>query len=181
MQEEQCSQINQFQKGSAIQRQFKDVIKLYPVLCSAVQSRVSSAVHYIAMHCKAAIFYTVKFNESSELNCCALKKHIFLKLVGEVHCIAKKCSVIQRIKMQTMALHSIPPPLNQITQKRRRTFVSFFCIGASISIGREIRCLPYAGFFKVTKSKVFSYQNGLLFIIIHGGEQLHPQVLLFNH
>ena len=22
----------------------------------------------------------------------------------------------------------------------------FFCIGASISIGREIRCLPYAGF-----------------------------------
>jgi hypothetical protein len=32
----------------------------------------------------------------------------------------------------------------------------FFCIGASISIGREIRCLPYAGFFAMHWNKLQS-------------------------
>ena len=32
--------------------------------------------------------------------------------------------------------------------KEEETFLYvFFCIGASISIGREIQCLPHAGFF----------------------------------
>ena len=35
------------------------------------------SVQYIAVHCKSTIFYTVNFNESRELNCCALKLHIF--------------------------------------------------------------------------------------------------------
>ena len=36
--------------------------------------------------------------QPSELSCCALKLHIFLKLFSEVHGILKKCSVIKWIK-----------------------------------------------------------------------------------
>ena len=38
-------------------------------------------------------------------------------------------------------------PLNKISGRRRKIIVCFICVGASISIGREIWCLPYAGFF----------------------------------
>ena len=45
--------------------------KIYPVQCSTVQNRGRSAVHYIAVHCKSAICYTVKFNavQGIELLC----------------------------------------------------------------------------------------------------------------
>ena len=43
---------------------------------SGVQSSGRSAVQYIAVHCNSAICYKVKFNESRELNCCALKLHM---------------------------------------------------------------------------------------------------------
>ena len=33
--------------------------------------------------------------------------------------------------------------------KEEEKSLYFFCIGASISIGREIWCLPYAGFFLI--------------------------------
>ena len=32
-------------------------------------------------------------------------------------------------------------------EEEKAMYFFFFFIGASISIGREIRCLPYAGFF----------------------------------
>ena len=51
------------------------------------------AVQYIAVHCKSTICYTVKFNESRDLNCCALQLNIILKLFSEVHYRGKKCSV----------------------------------------------------------------------------------------
>ena len=41
--------------------------KIYPVQCSTVQNRGRSAVHYIAVHCKSAICYTVKFNAVQEI------------------------------------------------------------------------------------------------------------------
>ena len=39
------------------------------------------------------------------------------------------------------------PRLTKSPIEEERFLYVFFCIGASISIGREIRCLPYAGFF----------------------------------
>ena len=38
-----------------------------------------------------------------------------------------------------------PPPPNQIQRRRFFLYISF-CIGVFIRMGREIRCLPYAGF-----------------------------------
>ena len=39
------------------------------------------------------------------------------------------------------------PGLTKSPEEEEISLYVFFCIGASISIGREIRCLPYAGFF----------------------------------
>ena len=37
------------------------------------------------------------------------------------------------------------PRLTKSTEKEERSMYVFFCMGASISIGQEIWCLPYAG------------------------------------
>ena len=39
------------------------------------------------------------------------------------------------------------PRLTKSPEEEEKPFYVFFCIGASISNGPEIRCLPYAGFF----------------------------------
>ena len=39
------------------------------------------------------------------------------------------------------------PRLTKSHKEEEKSLYVFFCIGASISIGREIRCLPYAGIF----------------------------------
>ena len=36
--------------------------------------------------------------------------------------------------------------LTKSPKEEEKSLYVFFCIGASFSIGREIRCLPYAGF-----------------------------------
>ena len=36
--------------------------------------------------------------------------------------------------------------LTKSPKEEDKSLYVFFCIGASFSIGREIRCLPYAGF-----------------------------------
>ena len=52
---------------------------------------------------------------------------------------------------------SLPPsPLNKIPQRRRQSFYVSFCISASIRIGREIRCLLYAGFLLNTSLRCFA-------------------------
>ena len=51
-----------------------------------------------------------------------------------------QCSAVESI-----AAH---PRLTKSPEKEEKSLYVFFCVGASISIGREIRCLPYAGFFK---------------------------------
>ena len=40
------------------------------------------------------------------------------------------------------------PRLTKSPEEEEKSLYVFFCVG-SISIGREIRCLPYAGFFSV--------------------------------
>ena len=47
------------------------------------------------------------------------------------------------------------PRLTKSLKEEEKSLYVFFCIGASISIGREIRCLPYEGFFSSTNPKVF--------------------------
>ena len=37
--------------------------------------------------------------------------------------------------------------LTKSPKEEEKSLYVFFCVGASISIGREILCLPYAGFF----------------------------------
>ena len=39
------------------------------------------------------------------------------------------------------------PRLIKSPEEEEKPLYIFFCVGPSISIGREIRCLPYAGFF----------------------------------
>mgnify|MGYP006892677704 CR=1 FL=1 len=44
-------------------------------------------------------------------------------------------------------VHSTPLPPRLTKSSGDDLFYVSFCIGVSIRIGREIRCLPYAGFF----------------------------------
>ena len=39
------------------------------------------------------------------------------------------------------------PRLTKSPKEEEKSLYVFFCVGASISIGQEIWCLPYAGFF----------------------------------
>ena len=41
------------------------------------------------------------------------------------------------------------PRLTKSPKEEEKSLYVFFCVGASISIGREIWCLPYAGFFSL--------------------------------
>ena len=41
------------------------------------------------------------------------------------------------------------PRLTKSPKEEEKSMFVFFCIGASISIGREIRCLPYVEFFSI--------------------------------
>ena len=59
-----------------------------------------------------------------------------LQIFCGTYCSAVECTVA----------HAGLPKSHQ-SQRRRKILVGFFFIGASISIGREIWCLLYAGFF----------------------------------
>ena len=45
------------------------------------------------------------------------------------------------------------PRLTKSPKEEEKSLNVFFCIGTSISIGREIWCLPYAGFFLFSIAK----------------------------
>ena len=62
----------------------------------------------------------------------------------EVQCNSMDKNVDQSSAVECTAAHS---RLTKSPQEEDKSFYVFFCVGASISIGREIRCLPYAGFF----------------------------------
>ena len=55
------------------------------------------------------------------------------------------------------------PRLTKSPKEEEKSLYVFFCIGASISIGREIRCLPYAGFFLFF---FFPYFSSSFFLIV---------------
>ena len=46
------------------------------------------------------------------------------------------------------------PRLTKSPKEEEKSLYDFFCIGASVSIGREIRCLPYSGFLILEHQKV---------------------------
>ena len=53
------------------------------------------------------------------------------------------------------------PRLTKSPKEEEKSFYVFFCVGASISIGREIQCLPYAGFLivRIPKSLLLSHYS----------------------
>ena len=51
------------------------------------------------------------------------------------------------------------PRLTKSPEEEEKYLYVFFCIGASISIRREIRCLPYAGFLnKILVAIITKYE-----------------------
>ena len=52
-------------------------------------------------------------------------------------------NVDQGSAVECTAVH---PRLTKYPEEEEKSLYVVFCVGASISIGREIRCLPYAGF-----------------------------------
>ena len=99
-------------------------------------------VSYIVQKCHKFIYVVVSLITSlnwieCHLLCTAL--HCTAVHSTALHCTlhyySLHCSALQCSAVQCSALHCTVS-----------LYVSF-CIGACISIGREIRCLPYAGFF----------------------------------
>ena len=70
-----------------------------------------------------------------------------------VHCTALHCIALHYTALHCTALHWTA--LQRTALHCTVALYASFCIGASISIGREIRCLPYAGFFIVFSSSLF--------------------------
>ena len=60
------------------------------------------------------------------------------------------------------------PRLTKSPKKEEKSWYFFFCIGVSISIGGEIRCLPYAGFFfvKMVLHRNTLYYSGWLVVFL---------------
>ena len=76
--------------------------KIYPVQCSTVQNRGRSAVHYIAVHCKSAICYTVKFNAVQDIQLLCIKTIYIFKTfqwsalhIKEVQCNSMDSNIDQ--------------------------------------------------------------------------------------
>ena len=60
-----------------------------------------------------------------------------------MHCNSINKNVDQGSAVECIAAH---PRLTKFPEEEENPCMFFFCIGAFISIGREIRCLPYAEF-----------------------------------
>ena len=101
-----------------------------PIQKQAYKATVQcSAVQNSALHC-------------TTLHCMAL--HCTVLHCTELHCTVLHCTALHCTALHCTALHC--------TALHCGLYASF-CIGASISIGREIRCLPYAGFFFIVFKK----------------------------
>ena len=106
--------------------------------CSAMQSRGSSAVQYIAVHCKSSICYTVKFNELWELNCCALKLHIFLSI--ELHCTTFLWSALH---WKVLKIYIVLMQSNSIHLTDWTSLYSKFLICSALQF-TGLHCSPYS-------------------------------------
>ena len=84
--------------------------KIYPVQCSTVQNRGRSAVHYIAVHCKSAICYTVKFNAVQEIELLCIETIYIFKTfqwsalhIKEVQCNSMDSNIDQCFAVECTA------------------------------------------------------------------------------
>ena len=100
------------------------------------------------MHCKSAICYTVKFNAVQGIELLILKTFHWSALHRkDVQCNSMDKNIDQCSTVECTAAH---PHLIKSPKEEKNPFMFFFfCIVASIIIGREIRCVPFAGFFSV--------------------------------
>ena len=110
--------------------QYQKILKLYTVQCSTVQNRWRSAVHYIAVHFKSAICYTVKFNAVQEIELLCIETiYIFKKFqwsalhIKEVQCNSMDSNIDQCSAVECTAAH---PCLTKSPQKRRKILVFVF-------------------------------------------------------
>ena len=97
------------------------------------------ALHCAALHCTAlhsALLFTTQL-------CTAL--HFTVLHCTALHCTALHNTALHCTVLHCTALHCTAPHRTAL-HCTVSMYVSF-CIGACISICREIRCLPYAGFF----------------------------------
>ena len=96
--------------------------KIYPVQCSTVQNRGRSAVHYIAVHCKSAICYTVKFNAVQEIELLCIETIYIFKTfqwsalhIKEVQCNSMDSNIDQCSAVECTAAQ---PRLTKSPQNR---------------------------------------------------------------
>ena len=120
---------------------------------SAVLCRVGGAVQYSKLQCTANHQFAIQWSSISTANLIAVHwnyKYIFLTVKWsalyrkEVQCTSMDKNVVLCSALEFITAH---PRLTKSPLEEETFLNVFFCIGASISIGREIRCLPYAGFF----------------------------------
>ena len=125
--------------------------KFYQVQYTAVQSKGSSAVQYIAVPCKSEICNTVKFNAVQWIELLWIETIYISKTFywNALHRKEVQCNSMRKKFRLVLCcrVHSSPPPLIQIPKRRRKTLWFFFLYRCFyISISQEIWCLPYAGF-----------------------------------
>ena len=91
------------------------------------------------------IFKTFHWNtlHRKEVQCNSMNKNLDL-------CSAVECT----------AAH---PRLTKSPKEEEKSLYAFFCISAFISIGQEIWCIPYAGFFSLFKTE-YSKQMKYVFL-----------------
>ena len=100
--------------------------KIYPVQSSTVQNRGRSAVHYIAVHCKLAICYTVKFNAVQEIELLCIETIYIFKTfqwsalhIKEVQCNSMDSNIDQCSAVECTAAQ---PRLTKSQKKKKNPF-----------------------------------------------------------
>ena len=104
----------------------QEILKLYPVQCSTVQNRKRCAVHYIAVHCKSAICYTVKFIAVQEIELLCIKTIYILKTfqwsalhIKEVQCNSMDSNIDQCSAVECTAAQ---PRLTKSPKKEEKSW-----------------------------------------------------------
>ena len=163
MQKNQCSHIKtHFLKNNAIwlyillnTKRFKNITQ-----CSAVLFRVVGAVQSSTFQCTANQQLAIQWSSMSPGNWIAVYFKTFQWSAMHKKAVpfnSMDNNVDQGSAVECTAAH---PRLTKSPKEEEKSLYIFFSIGASISIGREIRCLPYAGSFSTKFPLLFTHWLG---------------------
>ena len=112
-------------------------LKIYPIQCSTVQNRGRSAVHYIAVHCKSAICFTVKFNAVQEIELQLSSLHIKEVQCNSMDSNIDLCSAVECTAAQ--------PRLTKSPKKEKKSlffFNFFFMLLLALFEIFGVSCMP---------------------------------------